>query len=115
MLRLLSQTTSRRTLQRVLRRRAKISMRDRGRKPCLAQPPSDAFGDVDRPVSPAGTAERDRHIGFPLGAVAREEEKQQLLDACHRFVVSRVGSYISSAVRVESGPAPHSIDPLRIA
>ena len=41
----------------------------------------DPLGDVDRAVSPAGTADRDGDIGFPFRPVAGEEDAEQFLDA----------------------------------
>jgi hypothetical protein len=44
-----------------------------------AQPRRNAFGDMDRAVAPAGTADCDGDIAFAFDAIARERGQQELL------------------------------------
>ena len=75
-------------------------MIDRERKPCLAQPPRDALGDMNAAMTPTGATERDGNIGLPLGCVAREQETYERFDPCHRDVSLRQAWGVDADARV---------------
>src|SRR3546814_13848949 len=78
-------------------------MRDRGRKTLGVQPGGDPFGDMNRPVSPAGTPEGDRDIRFAPGSVAGKTQQQQRFAPSHRIgvtsIVINIDAYDSVATR----------------
>src|SRR5690606_11433431 len=61
--------------------RPQVAMENSGRKAAVAQGLRDPFGDEDRAVSPAGTAERDVDVGLSLRGITRQQLEQEVADA----------------------------------
>ncbi|PAV71383.1 hypothetical protein WR25_11112 [Diploscapter pachys] len=73
------------------------------------------FRDMDRAMPPAGAADRDADIGFPLSAIARNQQFEQAADLRHRGGIGGVCRNISGNVGVQpSARAQHGV-PVRVA
>ncbi len=90
-------------------------MADGGAVAVSGKPAAQLFGDVNRTVPAAGAADGDGEVALSLGAVARQQRREEIREAPEKIRIALIALDIGADLGVLAGLVAQRIEVVRVA